>query len=232
MCSARNTRNGRTYAIKKVEKAFEHTVFAQRCLRELKFMILLDHENVMSFVAITMPERRKEFTEIYIISELMETDLGNIIKSQQPLVTDQIKWFIYQVLRGLKYIHSCGVLHRDVKPRNLLVNADCSVRICHFGLARPTIPELVTENLSMTDYVATRWYRAPEITLWKKQYTEAIDVWGVGCILAELIKRKPLFPAQDETDLIRMINNLVGSPSQQFIDSCTEAETQHFLSSL
>lgn len=101
-------------------------------------------------------------------------------------------------MRGLKYIHSCGIIHRDLKPRNILVNSNCDLKICDFGLARANIDSLMTPSALLTDYIATRWYRAPEVILSWKQYTGAIDVWSVGCILAELIKRKPLLPAQNE----------------------------------
>ena len=123
-------------AIKKIEKAFEHKVFAQRTLRELKIMRLLQHDNVIGIKTILKPKSRKEFKEIYVVSELMETDLAQIIKSNQPLSDDHIQFFLYQILRGLKYIHSAGILHRDLKPRNLLVNSNCDLKICDFGLAR------------------------------------------------------------------------------------------------
>jgi serine/threonine protein kinase len=115
-------------------------------------------------------------------------------------------------LRGLKYIHSCGIIHRDLKPRNILVNSNCDLKICDFGLARANIETLMTPSALLTDYIATRWYRAPEVILSWKQYTGAIDVWSVGCILAELIKRKPLLPANNEQDLMHMITNLIGNP--------------------
>lgn len=96
-------------------------------------------------------------------------------------------------MRGLKYIHSGKVVHRDLKPRNLLVNSNCDLKICDFGLARAILPNLKYKN-DMTDYVATRWYRAPELLLESRNYTEAVDMWAVGCIFAELLKRKPLLP--------------------------------------
>lgn len=127
-------------AIKKIEKAFEHKVFAQRTLRELKIMRLMQHDNVIGIKTILKPRTRQEFKEIYVVTELMETDLAQIIKSNQPLSDDHIQFFMYQILRGLKYIHSAGILHRDLKPRNLLVNSNCDLKICDFGLARADIP--------------------------------------------------------------------------------------------
>jgi len=127
-------------AIKKIEKAFEHKVFAQRTLRELKILRLMQHDNVIGIKTLLKPKHRTEFNEIYLVSELMETDLAQIIKSNQPLTDDHIQFFLYQLLRGLKYIHSAGILHRDLKPRNLLVNSNCDLKICDFGLARADIP--------------------------------------------------------------------------------------------
>ena len=158
-------------------------------------MRLMNHENVLSLKSILQPESLSKFNELYLVSELMETDLTQIIKSQQSLSDEHIQFFLYQLLRGLKYIHSCGIIHRDLKPRNLLVNSNCDLKICDFGLSRPNIQALMTPSASLTDYIATRWYRAPEVILSWRQYTSAIDVWSVGCILAELIRRKPLMPA-------------------------------------
>jgi serine/threonine protein kinase len=149
---------------------------------------------------ILKPDSRKEFNEIYVVSELMETDLTQVIKSNQPLSDEHIQFFLYQTLRGLKYMHSAGILHRDLKPRNLLVNSNCDLKICDFGLARAVIPLFQTQSAVMTDYIATRWYRAPEVILSWKKYSTAIDVWSVGCILAELITRKPLLPASREEE--------------------------------
>jgi serine/threonine protein kinase len=125
----------------------------------------------------------------------METDMHRVIRTQE-LSDDHCQYFIYQTLRALKAMHSANVLHRDLKPSNLLLNANCDLKVCDFGLARSAAS---TEDNSgfMTEYVATRWYRAPEIMLTFKEYTKAIDVWSVGCILAEMLSGKPLFPGKD-----------------------------------
>lgn len=125
----------------------------------------------------------------YIVLDLMDTDLERIIASNNVLTDHHMQYFMYQLLRGLKYIHSANVIHRDLKPANLLLNADCDLKICDFGLARG-----VTDNVDLTKYVVTRWYRAPELLCSCKDYTEMIDMWSVGCIFAELLGRAPLFP--------------------------------------
>lgn len=116
---------------------------------------------------------------------------------------DFLQYFLYQILRGLKYIHSANVLHRDLKPSNLLLNANCDLKICDFGLARPT-----AENEFMTEYVVTRWYRAPELLLNSSDYTAAIDVWSVGCIFMELMNRKPLFAGKDHVHQMRLLTEV------------------------
>ena len=176
---ADDTNKGKQVAIKKIERAFEHKLFTKRTLRELKILRLLSHENVVQLKTIQRPKDKESFDEIYAVFEVMETDLGSIIKSQQELSIAHIQFFLYQVLRGMKYIHSAGILHRDLKPRNLLVNGNCDLKICDFGLSRADIPELY-EAGAMTDYISTRWYRAPELLLGSEDYTNSVDMWSIG----------------------------------------------------
>ena len=141
----------------------------------------------------------------------METDLCRLLRTQ-VLSAQHVCYFTYQILRGLKYIHSANVLHRDLKPSNLLLNSNCDLKICDFGLARIADPTLNHEG-QLTEYVATRWYRAPEIMLNARGYTIAIDVWSVGCILAEMLTNQPLFPGQHYLEQLNLIFNFLGSPT-------------------
>ena len=127
---------GEKVAIKKIANAFENLTDARRTLREIKLLRHLRHENVIAVRDILRPPSRERFSDVYLVYELMDTDLHQIIRSSQPLTNEHFQYFIYQVLRGLKFVHSANVLHRDLKPSNLLLNASCDLKICDFGLAR------------------------------------------------------------------------------------------------
>nr|KAJ3422059.1 Mitogen-activated protein kinase [Polyrhizophydium stewartii] len=162
----------------------------------------------------------------------MEADLHQIIRSEQPLTDAHYQYFIYQICRGLKYIHSANVLHRDLKPGNLLVNADCELKICDFGLARGFSDEPDANGGFMTEYVATRWYRAPEIMLSFKSYTKAIDMWSVGCIFAELLGGKPLFKGRDYVDQLNQILSICGTPDDETLSRIGSDRAQMYIRSL
>jgi len=217
VCSASNSVTGERLAIKKISNAFDNVVDAKRMLREIKLLRHLQHENIVKIKDILPPPSLENFKDMYILYELMDTDLHQIIRSSQPLSDEHGQFFIYQLLRGLKYIHSANVLHRDLKPSNILLNANCDLRICDFGLARTS-----SEKEYMTEYVVTRWYRAPELLLSCAEYTAAIDIWSCGCIFAELLGRKPLFPGRDYVHQLNLITRVLGTPSDEdlaFVDS-------------
>ncbi|KAG4386303.1 hypothetical protein GLYMA_11G021800v4 [Glycine max] len=161
----------------------------------------MDLENIIAIRDIIRPPRKDAFDDVYIVYELMDTDLHQIIRSDQPL--NDTTYFLYQLLRGLKYVHSANILHRDLKPSNLLLNANCDLKIADFGLARTT-----SETDFMTVYVVARWYRAPELLLNCSEYTSAIDVWSVGCIFGEIMTREPLFPGKDYVHQLRLITEV------------------------
>lgn len=206
--SSNDSKTNKNVAIKMVPRAFNDEIDAKRILREIKLLKHFRHENIVGIVDMMPPTARylEDFHDVYIVADLMETDLHRIIYSKQKLSIDHVQYFIYQVLRGLKYIHSADVIHRDLKPSNLLVNSNCDLKICDFGLARG-IHEAHAEGkggtMLLTEYVVTRWYRAPEIMLACHEYSKPIDMWSVGCIFAELILRKPYFPGDDYIDQVR-----------------------------
>lgn len=209
--SAKDDKRNENVAIKMVPKAFSDEIDAKRILREIKLLNHFRHENIVRMTDMMPPNVKylEDFHDVYLVAELMETDLHRIIYSKQKLSIDHVQYFIYQVLSGLKYIHSCNVLHRDLKPSNLLVNSNCDLKICDFGLARGIRDASDGTSggggtLLLTEYVVTRWYRAPEIMLACHEYSYPIDVWSVGCIFAELILRKPYFPGDDYIDQVRL----------------------------
>ena len=273
--SAKDTREGkRDVAIKKICNAFQDSIDAKRILREIKLLKSLKHDNVVSILDMIQGDNVdviEDFTNVYIVTELMETDLHRIIYSEchfceqpqhtqslrcggfqrvvifhcaavvspsspytrrappsrpgkQPLTNEHCQYFLYQILRGLKYIHSANVLHRDLKPSNLLVNSNCDLKICDLGLARGILPEdgeAESGSLVLTEYVVTRWYRAPEIMLACQDYTKAIDMWSVGCIFAELLGRKPFFAGEDYLSQLRIIVGKIGKPSEEDLNFVT-----------
>lgn len=227
---AKDTKKDRYVAIKKMERTFEHVLFAKRTLRELKILRLLHHENVIELKTIIKPKDSSKFDELYAIFQLMETDLGSIIKSDQELSLDHVQFFIYQVLRGMKYVHSAGILHRDLKPKNLLVNSNWDLKICDFGLSRADIPELY-EAGAMTDYISTRWYRAPELLFGSEFYTTSVDVWSIGWIFAELLTRSSFLPGTDSENQLELIIDMIGIPDKATIEKFWGDKTPDFLKS-
>lgn len=227
VCSVLNSETNEMVAMKKIANAFDNHMDAKRTLREIKLLRHFDHENVVALRDVVPPPLRREFTDVYIATELMDTDLHQIIRSNQSLSEEHCQYFLYQILRGLKFIHSANVIHRDLKPSNLLLNANCDLKICDFGLARPT-----AENEFMTEYVVTRWYRAPELLLNSSDYTAAIDVWSVGCIFMELMTRKPLFPGKDHVNQMRLLIELLGTPTESDLGFVRNEDARRYIRQL
>lgn len=215
-------------AIKKLTNIFTKKILCKRALREMKLLShFRGHKNITCLYDMDIVNN-----EVYLYEELMDCDMHQIIRSQQPLTDAHYQSFIYQLLVGLKYIHSANVLHRDLKPGNLLVNADCELKICDFGLARGYSNDPQRDAGFMTEYVATRWYRAPEIMLSFRGYTKAIDVWSVGCILAELLLGKPFFKGQDYVNQLCLILEFLGTPSEETLQRIGSQRAQDFVRSL
>ncbi|KMZ59526.1 Mitogen-activated protein kinase 17 [Zostera marina] len=215
--SATDTRNGERVAIKKIQDVFKSVSDATRILREIKFLRMLGHPNIVQIKNIILPHSRKKFNDIYVVFELMESDLYEVLRTNDDLTPEHHRVFMYQLLRALKYIHSGNLFHRDLKPKNIIVNADCKVKICDFGLARVAFND-ESSPIFWTDYIATRWYRAPELCgCFFSKYTPAIDIWSIGCIFAEILTRKPIFPGKNEIHQLDIITDLLGTPSTNCI---------------
>lgn len=214
VCEAICRANKQRVAIKKVPNIFDNEVDAKRLLREIRILrAFRNHEAIINMIAIIPPPNLVSFNVLSIVFEFVDTDMAKLINSDQCFSTLHVQYMIYQVFLGVKYIHSAGIAHRDIKPANILVNEDCTVRICDFGLARGLTENYDTPNpefllpedneddekynkrkakawksRELTRHVVTRWYRAPEVILLEQQreWLLAVDMWAVGCVLAEL----------------------------------------------
>lgn len=217
---------GEKVAIKKIAGVADNVTDCKRTLREMRLLRHFNDENVIAIRDVYVPAADGiNFKDVYTVSELMDTDLHQIISSGQGLTDEHCKYFAYQILRALKHIHSANVLHRDLKPSNILLNGNCDLKICDFGLAR-VAPE---RKGNLTAYVATRWYRAPEIVLSWREYTNAVDMWSVGCILGELIQKKPLFPGRDYLQQLHLVTDVIGTPSESDIASIKSEKAKEYV---
>lgn len=220
VCSATDQLTDQKVAVKKIMKPFTTSILAKRTYRELKLLKHLRHENVISLSDVFI----SPMEDIYFVTELLGADLHQLLQ-QRPLSSQFVKYFYYQIMRALKYVHSANVVHRDLKPSNILINENCDLKICDFGLARIQDPQ-------MTGYVSTRHYRAPEIMLSWQRYDIEVDIWSAGCILAEMIKGKPLFPGEDHIHQFSIITELLGLPPDEVINAIGSENTLRFVRSL
>lgn len=225
--AALDTQTGHHVAVKRVERIFDSILEAKRILREIKILGILQHENITGLIDVCPSDNFAKFDSIIVVVELMDSDLHQIIYSQQKLTVDHRRFFTYQILRALKYIHSANIIHRDLKPSNLLINANCDLKICDFGLAR-----VQGNNEFLSEYVTTRWYRAPEVLLFYGSYGPEIDIFSVGCIMVELIIRQPLFPGKSTMNQLSVIVQRMGSPTESDLSGLTNPKARKYMESL
>lgn len=216
VCSAEDIILGKRVAIKKLSRPFQNQLHAKRSFRELRLMRLVNHPNIIGLLKVFTPQKSlQEFADVYIVMELMDRDFNAVIP--MDLDHERISYLIYQLLCGIKHLHSANIIHRDLKPSNIVVDKYCRLKILDFGLARSQD----VENNNMTPYVVTRYYRGPEIAL-GMQYDTKVDIWSVGCIMGELIKGQVLFCGQDHIDQWHKIIDYLGTPSKKFLDRLSE----------
>ncbi|XP_067387976.1 mitogen-activated protein kinase 13 [Emydura macquarii macquarii] len=224
VCSAIDKKTGEKVAIKKLCRPFQSEIFAKRAYRELMLLKHMQHENVIGLLDVfTSATSFHGFQDFYLVMPYMRTDLQKIMGHE--FSDEKIQYLVYQMLKGLKYIHSAGIIHRDLKPGNLAVNEDCELKILDFGLARHTDAE-------MTGYVVTRWYRAPEVILNWMHYNQTVDIWSVGCIMAEMLTGKTLFKGKDYLDQLTQILKVTGLPGEEFVQKLEDKAAKKYIQSL
>ncbi|KAJ7502293.1 CMGC/MAPK protein kinase [Mycena galericulata] len=212
----------RKVAIKKI-RTFDRRVLCLRTLRELRllkfFTEVCPHKNIIGLVDLIKPVTRESFSEIYFIQEFMDTDLHSVIQTQS-LTESHHRYLVFQILSAVKWMHNAGIVHRDLKPSNILLNANWDLKVCDFGLATTFDDALVHDTIP------------PEIMLSPGMYTEAIDIWSVGCILAELLIGRPLFPGKDYLNQLNSILNMLGTPTLDELYAITTNLSLRYMSRL
>ncbi|XP_028400162.1 mitogen-activated protein kinase 1-like [Dendronephthya gigantea] len=228
VCSAVDNHTRRRVAIKKISPFLNSN--GSKALREIMILSRFKHDNIVNILDIVAAPTQQDIQDLHIVLPLMETDLRKLLKSRR-LSNEHIRCFLYQILRGLRYIHSANIIHFDMKPGNVLVNSDCYLKICDFGLARIITSKL--EDSYLTHCAVTRGYRAPEVMLRCKAFvSRAIDMWSVGCILAEMISNRPLFAGRHYLDELNNIINIIGSPSAEDLLTVTREDSKRHIQSL
>ncbi|XP_074243362.1 mitogen-activated protein kinase 15 isoform X2 [Saimiri boliviensis] len=236
-------RTGEVVAIKKIFDAFRDKTDAQRTFREITLLQEFgEHPNIISLLDVIRAENDRD---IYLVFECMDTDLNAVIRKGGLLQDVHVRSIFCQLLRATRFLHSGHIVHRDQKvqhpqrqspapgptrphpapgpqpasslqPSNVLLDTNCAVRLCDFGLARPlSDPPEGPEGRALTEYVATRWYRAPEVLLSSHRYTLGVDMWSLGCILAEMLRGKPLFPGTSTLHQLELILETIPPPSEE-----------------
>lgn len=225
----------KAFAVKKVSEALEHPVVALRTLREIRLLGHFNHPNILGILGVHL--EGQSFEDVYVCLELCACDLNQLIHGSGRRLTDyETQSITYQILRGLMCLHSARVVHRDLKPGNVLLTNEGLVKLADLGLARAIGENDATQEDAepLTEYVVTRWYRAPEVTLTCGQYTYAVDIWAAGCMLAEMVTRRRLFQGRDALDQIRVIVEVLGTPQKtdlawvpssgrKFIERCSSS---------
>lgn len=205
---AKDNRSGRAVALKKIRLDSDSEGVPSTCMREVALLRELDHPNIVKLYDIIHSGKR-----LFMIFEFVDQDLKLLMDRMKPkpLPISYIKSFLWQLLQALTYCHTHRVLHRDLKPQNLLVDNVGVIKLADFGLARAfSIP-----SRCYTHEVVTLWYRAPEVLLGTKYYTGAIDVWSLACIVSEMVTTRPLFGGDSEIDQLFRIFRVLGTPNPE-----------------
>ncbi|XP_055923818.1 cyclin-dependent kinase-like 1 isoform X1 [Eupeodes corollae] len=198
-CRDRDT--GALVAVKRFVESEDDPAIRKIALREIRLLKNLKHPNLVSLLEVFRRKRR-----LHLVFEFCElTVLHELERHPQGCPENLTKQIVYQTLHGVAYCHKQGCLHRDIKPENILLTAQGQVKLCDFGFAR-----MLSPGENYTDYVATRWYRAPELLVGDTQYGTPVDVWAIGCLFAELVRGEALWPGRSDVDQLYLIRKTLG----------------------
>lgn len=204
---ARDKMSGEIVALKKTRLEAEDEGVPSTAIREISLLRELNHPNIVDLKDVVHADAK-----LYLVFEFLDQDLKKYMdtvgKKLKPML---IKSYLYQILQGITFCHRRRILHRDLKPQNLLIDRQGTLKLADFGLARAFGVPIRT----YTHEVVTLWYRAPEILLGGKQYATAVDIWSIGCIFAEMVMRAPLFPGDSEIDELFRIFRTLGTPTEE-----------------
>ncbi|CAM6090888.1 unnamed protein product [Calypogeia fissa] len=209
---ARNKKTGEIVALKKVKKESEKEGFPLSSLREINTLFSLHHPAVVDVKEVVVGSTINGVFPVFVVMEYVERDLQSYMQSmKQPFSLSEVKCLLLQLFGGVKYLHDNWVLHRDLKTSNLLLNKRGELKICDFGMAR----QYESPLKAYTSMVVTLWYRAPELLLGQEnyKYSTAVDMWSLGCIMAEILAKEPLFDGNSEIDQIDKICRILGTPN-------------------
>ncbi|XP_032312692.1 cyclin-dependent kinase 3 isoform X2 [Camelus ferus] len=212
---AKNKETGQLVALKKIRLDLETEGVPSTAIREISLLKELKHPNIVRLLDVVHSEKK-----LYLVFEFLSQDLKKYMDSTpaSELPLHLVKSYLFQLLQGVNFCHSHRVIHRDLKPQNLLINELGAIKLADFGLARAFGVPLRT----YTHEVVTLWYRAPEILLGSKFYSTAVDVWSIGCIFAEMVTRRALFPGDSEIDQLFRIFRTLGTPSEAIWPGVTQ----------
>jgi serine/threonine-protein kinase BUR1 len=209
---AYDRKRGQRVALKKLSLKSEQDGIPISVIREIKILRAIKHSNIVEIVDIFVEDHEKlqktagaEFS-LYVSFPYMHGDLFSLIRGTRRLSVPEIAAYTKELLEGLAYLHMLGIVHRDLKPANILISPAGTLKIADFGLARP-----VPERGNMTPGVVTRWYRPPELLVGGTQYGTAVDMWSCGCIVGEMLAKKPILPGKSEIHQLELVSAMCGT---------------------
>jgi serine/threonine protein kinase len=231
VCKVFHKRDKMHFSMKKVDINFNSPINCLNVLREIKILKNITHRHIIGLKEVLAKETMATYDHIYLITDLMDIDLKNVIYSEQDLTIEHVKKIAFQIITGIEYIHRKGIMHRDIKPANILVNKDCNVKLCDFGMAKANLQNATFEGRQFpmnSCNVTTRWYRAPEVLFEFDDYTESMDVWSFGCVLAEMLTRQPFMRGKTDLEQVGLVADLIGHPPREIFSRLNQGLQDFF----